>query len=460
MNRAGLSLAGAVRKRVYAGFYWATGRSDLLPGVAELESLYRAPRESLDAVVRRNLFGLLSHALGTVPYYRTAGRDLAGRLSEAKAVSVLHEMPVLTKEIIRKEGPNLLSEKPGRKVQWNTSGGSTGEPVRLLQDERMRRQATANKILFMKWLGYEVGEPHLLIWGVPQQTFNRKIGLREWTYRKVHNQVYLNCYTTSDDLLRRWLECINDMRPSIIEAYVDSICDLAQLILAAKHQVAAPKGIITSAGVLSSEARCLLQQAFRCPVLNRYGSREVSDIACSCLSAHHLHVSEAQYYVEVVDDNYQPCDPGVEGMVLVTLLTNLTMPLIRYRIEDRAVWASGPCECGRTTRRLAAVTGRQNDFLVAADGTRVNGTALTTLLYAVQGIRRFQYRQARREHVILTVEPLDGAAHNVLSQNLREPMENLRGLLKGTQVELVFASQITPSKSGKYRYVLNETMQA
>jgi len=460
MNRAGLSLAGAVRKRVYAGFYWATGRSDLLPGVAELESLYRAPRESLDAVVRRNLLGLLSHALDTVPYYRTEGQDLAGRLSEATAVSVLHEMPVLTKEIIRREGENLCSSKPGRKARWTPSGGSTGEPVTLLQDDRMRRQATANKILFMKWLGYEVGEPHLLIWGVPQETFGQKIGPREWTYRKIHNQTYLNCCTVSDDLLRIWLECINSQRPSIIEAYVDSIYDLARLVLAGRHHVAAPKGIITSAGVLSPDARRVVEQAFRCPVLNRYGSREVGDIACSCLSGPQLHVSEAQYYVEVVDDNYQPCDPGVEGMVLVTLLTNLTMPLIRYRIEDRAVWASGPCECGRTTRRLAAVTGRQNDFLLAADGTRVHYAALVILLFGVPGIRRYQYRQTSKDHVILTIEPMDGGAQDALAQNLREPMENLRGLLKGTQVELVFASQITPSKSGKYRYVLNETMQA
>jgi phenylacetate-CoA ligase len=171
-------------------------------------------------------------------------------------------------------------------------------------------------------------------------------------------------------------------------------------------------------------------------------------------------VSEAQYYVEVVDNHYQPCEPGVEGTVLVTLLTNSTMPLIRYRIEDRAVWASGQCECGRTTKRLSTITGRQNDFLVAADGTRVNGTALTTLLYGVPGIRRFQYRQPREDHVILTIEPLDVGTHALLSQNLREPMERLSGLLKGTTVELVFASQITPSKSGKYRYVLNETVQA
>ena len=48
----------------------------------------------------------------------------------------LGQIPILTKEIIRQEGENLYSDELNKRGAYeNTSGGSTGEPVRFMQDK-------------------------------------------------------------------------------------------------------------------------------------------------------------------------------------------------------------------------------------------------------------------------------------------------------------------------------------
>jgi phenylacetate-CoA ligase len=370
-------------------------------------------------------------------------------------------MPVLTKNLIRSEEENLLSERPGKEVRWNTSGGSTGEPIRLRQDRDMAWAHRSNELMYLGWAGHQLGEPHVLIWGVPQETMGGKPSFHEKVFRFACNQTYLNCYETTDEILEGWIEVINRVRPSVIEAYVDAIFELSKYVLANNRAIFRPKGIITSAGVLTEARRIAIESAFCARVYNRYGSREVANVACSCFKNNELHVNEAWCHLEIVDDDGQPCATGEEGDILVTLFHNRTMPLIRYRIEDRGVWADGfVCACGRKTRRLATVVGRRNDFLIALGDKKINGTALTTLLYGVPGIRRYQYHQDANGTVTLLVELFPDAQATKTRKALDPLIAQLRRLLGGRQVELKITETVLPSKSGKYRYVVNDMVNS
>jgi phenylacetate-CoA ligase len=302
----------------------------------------------------------------------------------------------------------------------------------------------------------------VLIWGVPEEAFGRSVRWRERAFRFVHNETYLNCYRITDALLDEWIQRINAIRPSLIEAYVDALHELSIRILKTGASIVSPRGIVTSAGVLTPAAYETIRRAFGAPIINRYGSREVSNVACSCGVSRELHVNEAWSYLEVVDEEGRDCPPGVEGDILVTLLGNRTMPLIRYRIEDRGVWASGGCPCGRQTRRLAAVSGRSNDYLVTRDGTKVNGvavatyTALTALLSADNGIRQFQYRQREPGRVTLAIVPVAGSSRNAVVANVRGGVARLGAMFEGLTIDVAVEEEILPSHSGKFRYVVND----
>ena len=167
---------------------------------------------------------------------------------------MLGSLPALTKDIIRQQGNQLVSEAPGKHIRRNTSGGSTGEPVLLLQDRDMSQGSRTHELLMMRWAGHQWGEPHVLVWGVPQAAFGARVPIRERIFRFVHNETYLNCYRITNSLLDEWIERINAIRPTLIEAYVDALYELSVRILKTNARVATPRGLIVSAGVLTPVA--------------------------------------------------------------------------------------------------------------------------------------------------------------------------------------------------------------
>lgn len=447
------------RRQLFLSYYRLTGRADFAARVAEWDHMHWREEAERKRIVDEHLQRLLTHAARTVPYYRDMVETLRLDLSREEIRRSLARMPVLSKAIIREEGPRLCSDRPGEKVLSNTSGGSTGEPVRLLQDRAMRYAVTLNKYTYLRWLGYDFGDGHLHIWGVPRRTFGEPTPLRDRIYQALHHEKYLNCYEISDSLFSDWHEAATRMRPAVIEGYADALNAFARWMLADGRRIDPPKGAVSSAGVLHDEMAVTIQKALGCRVLNRYGSREVGDVACSCPQGKELHVSENAAMLEIVDEEGNLCAPGVEGDVLVTLFNNRTMPLIRYRIEDRAAWAEGPCICGRTSHRLARVCGRESDYLWTHSGKRINGTALTTLLYPVEGIARFQYVQRAPGEVDLSIELRPGADREQIKQQIAPLAVRLERMLENGRVQVRLVDAIAPTASGKYRYILNEVRE-
>lgn len=449
-----MNLRRRIRGTGFAGYYWLTGRRSLLSLVKNLDKFHFAPRSEINIQVNQKLFHLLSHAIQNVPYYRELG--INENLTEETVFTYLQKLPILTKDIIRSEQKRLVSEKTKGRVRWNASGGSTGKPISLLHDLNMMNHGRATELLFMRWAGHQMGEPHMLIWTVPQAIFGERLSFHDRFYRLVHNEIYLNCYKITDDILHNWIRSINRKCPTLIEAYVDAIYELSKSILNQKSNITMPRGIIASAGVLTPQMKDSITKAFSCPILNRYGTREVGAIACSCSSNSELHIEEYTCYLEILDDEGNPCEAGVEGNIVVTLLTNYAMPILRYQIEDRGTWATGTCPCGRTTKRLINVNGRQFEFLLAADGTKIHAAPFVYALFSVSSIRRYQLRQKDKSNVTLIVEPATGYNEETITQDMQLSLKKVEKLLLGTSIELVIVDEIIPSKSGKYRYIIRD----
>ena len=80
---------------------------------------------------------------------------------------------------------------------------------------------------------------------------------------------------------------------------------------------------MTSAGILYPKYKELIEDVFHCPVFNRYGSREVGDIACDCEKHEGLHLNIFNHYIEIIDEEGKNCEPGKMGEIVVTTLREL-----------------------------------------------------------------------------------------------------------------------------------------
>src|SRR5690606_33754784 len=119
------------------------------------------------------------------------------------------------------------------------------------------------------------------------------------------------------------------------------------------------RAVQSSAETLTDEDRAIIEEGVGAPLYNRYGAREVGNIAHECDHHNGLHLEMEHSIVEIVDDAGRPLtEPGAEGDVVVTSLTNGATPLIRYRLGDIARVGQRSCPCGRGSALLDAVLGR------------------------------------------------------------------------------------------------------
>lgn len=82
-----------------------------------------------------HLASILDHAYKNVSYYHNCLKDLNVISDNTVDVSKFQDIPLLTKDIIRANQQALISsDYMNRKWNYNTSGGSTGEPVRFVQE--------------------------------------------------------------------------------------------------------------------------------------------------------------------------------------------------------------------------------------------------------------------------------------------------------------------------------------
>ena len=118
-----------------------------------------------------------------------------------------------------------------------------------------------------------------------------------------------------------------------------------------------------------------LERAWGCKVFNHYGMTEMGlggGIECEGFCGYHLR--EADLYFEIIDPSSGlPVLEGQLGEVVVTTLTRLAMPLIRYRTGDMSRFIPGLCACKTVLKRLELIKSRdrvylnQSDYLTMAD---------------------------------------------------------------------------------------------
>ncbi|MGB5139493.1 MAG: phenylacetate--CoA ligase family protein, partial [Candidatus Zixiibacteriota bacterium] len=243
-------------------------------------------------------------------------------------------------------------------------------------------------------------------------------------------------------------------KPDGILAYANSLALVVDFMKAKNIELPPPSSIITSAEVLTPENREKIESYFGQKIFDRYGARETSVIASECSAHDGLHIGAEYLHLEFVQEN-RAVQPGENGDILITILGNYAFPFIRYKIGDvGALMTESTCRCGVTLPKMQMVAGRTTDFLLAPDGRKVSGAALTIYLAAqVPGVRQAQIIQ--KEHGRLTFNLVTDSRFNDSSRRMiEEKVRHFFGAMMA--VEYKFVDGIARESSGKYRFSICE----
>jgi phenylacetate-coenzyme A ligase PaaK-like adenylate-forming protein len=193
---------------------------------------------------------------------------------------------------------------------------------------------------------------------------------------------------------------------------------------------------------------------------NTYATTESSVVAVECEQHTGLHVFESQVILEAVDGDGQPVADGEHAdKVLVTNLFNHVQPIIRYELTDLVTMAAGTCSCGRHTKRIQSIDGRNDDIMQLPDRTGqlvpVHPNHFAETIESVAGIHTYQVTQ-RSDCIEITAVCPSSDAQTITEAITGRLHERLRPLgVADTRLTVTIADAIPRPAvtSGKFKLV-------
>lgn len=400
----------------------------------------------------RAVSAMVRHAYETTPFWRER-LDRAGlRPERIRDFRDFEQVPVLTKDDLRRHGESLLSREFYRgPLNRKITSGSTGISVTVYVDEAAMQFKRACTLRSDEWSGWRLGEPVVRLWGHPPKDRPGWRGrLRNLLLDRTR---FLDTLGMDEEVLESFCRSLRRSPPSLLFGHAHSLYLLAEYLRERGGAGFRPRGIIATAMVLHSWQRRLIEDVFQRRVINRYGCEEVSLIACECEQQQGLHVNADGVYVELLREG-RPVEPGEPGSVVVTDLSNRAMPLLRYQVGDVAVAGSDRCPCGRGLPLLERLEGREADYVVTPAGRLISGISLTDhFACQVPGAAQMQIvQETPRSFVFRIVRAPDFGPESV--QKLAEMVREFFG--PEAEFTCEFVARIPQEPSGKYRFCISK----
>jgi len=439
---------------VYPLYYFKSG-DKRLARLRVMEKNQYLPLKDLQEFRAEKVREIVSYAYENTNYYRQLLDDNGISLSDIKTLDDLAKIPPLTKTHIQNNRQALLSrEFTKAELIKDASGGSTGEPTVFYKNLEYQQLRAADQLRHDRWSGWNIGDRFALIWGA-QRDLKASQSIREFIISRYIARIWeLDAFDMNRATMDKYVETLQKIQPKMVLGYANALVAFSEYLIKyhPDHGIK-PKGIISSAETLTESKRKIIETAFKCKVLNRYGSREVGLIASECSEQSGLHINADNIHVEIVKDG-KSVPLGESGDILVTDFSNKAMPLIRYKLGDVGRLSVDSCRCARTLPLLQSVEGRWGDFFVAADGSLVHGEYFTHLFYGEADVKKFQMVQESLEKVRLKIVSFNEDLNAPYLKSIVDKTVEMLG--EQCSVSVVFVPEIPPTASGKSLFTISK----
>ncbi len=397
-----------------------------------INSDQRRSREELDSLQWQRFQRLLHHATRNSPFYRKKFAAAGISPHDIRCREDLRHLPITKREDLRNARELVVDGADPDKMHRSFSSGSTGQSVETFFDPEAW---IIGKTLLKARARFACGVRPWHRIALFQATGFRNSPVR----RLIKRQISFSALDPIEKILPR----LRSYKPHVLYGFPGHFRMLAEK----GGDFLRPTMVITSGEMLNSETRRIIQEAFRAPVYDVYGSTEVKEIAWECPRGEGYHLNSDWLLLETGDRLTSGDD--ADRVLLVTSLYNYGMPMIRYQIGDTGRMLEKSCSCGRSLPLMAPGFGRSVEYFVLPDGSLISPYTLINPLEELQGIAQFQLIQDDRTCVVVCVVPVDS-----YDDSLKEMILNtITPLLPGLRLAVVPVDKIPPESNGKYRIV-------
>jgi len=306
-----------------------------------------------------------------------------------------------------------------------------------------------------KRVGYQYRDKCVVLRG---NVVNRiKENIKYWEMDWANNWLIMSSYHLKDNTIPLYIKKIKKFEPKFIQAYPSTLQILVSYM---KQNNIEPfesvKAIFCGSENIYEWQRELFEEVLKTRVYSWYGHSERVCLAGECEKSHYYHSFPQYGYLELINDKNEWCiEEDEKGEIVTTGFTNYVMPFIRYKTQDIAINTNKKCECGRNCKLIKSVEGRLQDYVIGKNGEKISLTALIFAQHfnAFSKIKNMQLFQIKKGEVVVKIVENEALIENdkyeIISKMKKASDNNLKIVLR-------FVDEIPRTKSGKYRFLIQE----
>lgn len=445
-----MKILDIIANKLLVPAYAAFKRDYSLKYTSEIELFNSQALEEIKTFQLRRIREIAKHAYDTTEYYRCIFDKIGLKHPQLLTWEDYSKIPVLTKDIIKLEGHNLVSKTwKLEDLRKTATGGTTSSPTPFYSDwESTYRKWSATSV-FDGWLGSKPGMKVAYLWGASQDFIGTKTFKQKLLSLLIRRCMYLPGSPLDDDIMENYYQKLRRFKPFLLQSYPTPLDIFSDFLKRKSYSLTIPAISCTAEPLLEQQKNTIIETFGQTPC-NWYGAREAGRIATECQHHDGMHINAYCLRLDVKSSDY--VEDGL-GAVVLTDLWNLGMPLIRYEIGDVGCITEEQCPCGSHLPRLKEILGRVTDTFVNSRGQKIPGVGLTNRYIKdsleIKSMQIIQHGINNFEILIVPAEEFTSTTKVWLQQKLDEFM------LEPTGMRVTVVDQIPREKSGKVRFCKN-----
>jgi phenylacetate-CoA ligase len=424
----------------------------------QAEAIETAGIDELRALQLQRLRWSLRHAYGNVPHYRSEFEAAGVHPDDLREPGDLAKFPFTEKSDLRGNYPYGMFAVPMREiVRLHASSGTTGKPTVVGYTKQDIETWAGLMARSLRAAGGRSSDIVHIAYGYG--LFTGGLGAHYGA-----EALGATAIPVSGGMTERQVQLIRDFKPDIIMATPSYLLVIADEFA---RQGLDPAETSLRLGIFGAEPwsesmREELEKRFGIAALDLYGLSEVigPGVAAECIDTRDgLTLWEDHFYPEIIDPLTGAVLPdGQAGELVLTSLTKVGMPVIRYRTRDLTLLRPGSKRSMRTMNR---VTGRSDDMLIIR-GVNVFPSQIEEIVVGQENLSPHYVLEVRRDghldELDVLVERRAGipgllsvAARNAVEQEVERLIKGLIGV--STTVKVVEPGTVQRSQGKAVRVI-------
>ncbi|MGO1750919.1 MAG: phenylacetate--CoA ligase family protein [Psychroflexus sp.] len=404
---------------------------------------------NIDEISQKNF--IFNHHLKNNSFYK----NLIGN----RPIEDWQSIPILTKDMLQVPLKERIADQfKFSQLYISKTSGSSGFPFIYGKDKYSHAMTWAHILSLYKSVGIDYSKSYQArFYAIPKEFIAYRKELLKDFFSKRKRFIIFNL---SDNKLDEFITLFKKNKFDYVYGYTSSIVLFAKHLnkkgLFLKDICPTLKLCLTTSEMLYDFDRKLLEEQFKIPVFNEYGSSELGLIAFENDLGQFI-VNDKTLYVEIVDEFDNIVEDGTVGRIIVTSLFNKAHPFVRYEVGDLGAIEydeNGGC------RVLKTLIGRSNEFAILPSNKRVPAFTFCYVAKSIAeestNVKELKVVQETKSKFTIeysSLKPLEQIQKNKISAAIETYLE------PGLTIQFKRFEQLERSKSGKLKQFISKVNQ-